>query len=280
MAAQSMIDGRDTDLVQTNDRGSLTGYAPSLALMGIAPDPSTLSIAPDGTGIVPLIIGFRIPTASVPVAANGQFQWMQQANSLVAAATRRQIGYNSDSSETSFLFTELSLEFIDGAPGTTSYTQAQIQTLLQSYSVGLGSGNNQRFISSQECGRLGANRAVGVATTATTTTLGTIGTTGAFGDGGVAILEGSGFFIRPKNDSVSCQIECLRTHGLTIQGDLYVTLKGVGWLGGPINTVNQTGADSPCDQGVSTLGSFRRLIGDRLRTAVAARGFRSMALSG
>jgi len=275
-----MIEGRDTDLVTTNDRSSITGFAPSLALLGISPDPTTLSIAPDGTGVVPLVISFRIPQASVPVTVNSQFQWMQQANVLLAGATRRQIGYNSDSSETSFLFTEASFEFIDGAPGATSYTAAQIQALLQSYSLGLGSGNNQRFISTEECGRLGANRAAAAATTTAATNYNTVGTTGSFGDGGVALLEGSGFFVRPKNDSVSCQIECLRTHGITIQGDVYITLKGVGWLGGPINSMNQTGADSPCDGGVSTLGAWRRLIGDRLRSAVAARAFRSAGLSG
>jgi len=276
VAAQSMIEGRDTDLVTTNDRSSITGFAPSLSLLGISPDPSTLSIAPDGTGVVPLVVSWRIPLASVPVVVNGQFQWMQQANVLLAAATRRQIGYNSDASETSFLITEASVEFIDGAPGATSYTNLQTQTLLQSYSLGLGSGNNQRFISTEECGRLGANRVI----TSTVAANSSVGTTGAFGDGGLAILEGSGFFLRPKNDSVSCQIECLRTHGLTIQGDLYVTLKGVGWLGGPINTMNQTGGDAPCDGGVSTLGAWRRMIGDRLRSAVAARAFRSAGLSG
>lgn len=275
MAALSMVEGRDTDIIQTS-RANLSGYAGSLSLLGIAPDDSVAAIAPDGTGVVPLIVSFRIPTASVPVTINGQFQWMQQANVLLAAATRRQIGYNSDSSETSFLFTDISVEFIDGAPGATSYTPLQAQTLLQSYAVALGSGNNQRFISTQECGRIGPNRAVST----TIAAAGLTGTTGSFGDGGVAALEGAGFFIRPKNDSIACQIECLRTHGLTIQGDLYVTLRGVGWTGGPINTVNNTGGDNPCAGDVSTLGAFRRMVGERLRTAVASRSFRTLALGG
>lgn len=280
MALQSAVEGRDTDIINVGDRSMLTAFASGLSILGIAPDPSQTAIAPDGTGVVPLIIGYRVPLASVPTTVGSQFQWMQQANSLLAAATRRQIGYNSDSSETSFLFTEVSMEFIDGTPGANSYTPLQIQTLLQSYAVGLGSGNNQRFISAQEAGRAGPNRALNGATTVAATTLSSTGTTGAFGDGGVAILEGSGFFVRPKNDSVSCQVECLRTHGITIQGDVYITLKGVGWLGGPINTTNNTGAENPCSGQVTTLGAFRRSVSDRLRNTVAARAFRSAGLKG
>lgn len=280
MALQSALAGSDNDLITTADRSNLIGYADSLALLGITPDSSKLSIAPDGTGVVPLLISWRIPLASVPTTVGTQFQWMQQSNSLVAAATRRMIGYNSDSSETSFLFTDISVDLIDGTPGANSYTPLQAQTLLKSYAIAVGSGNNQRFLGFEESARIGPNRAINGATTVAATTLSSVGTTGAFCDGGVFPFEGAGFFVRPKNDSVSCQIECLRTHGITIQGDLYVVARGVGWTGGPINSQNQSGNVNPCEGGVTTLGNFRRSIGDTLRTAVASRSFRTALLGG
>lgn len=280
MASLSALNARDTDVIDVGDRSALTYYADDLAALGISPDPARLGITPDGTGVIPFVAAWRVPQASVPTTVNTQFQWMQQANVLMPAAYRRMTGYNSDASETSFLFTEVSAELIDGAPGATSYTQAQIEVLLASYSFALGSGNNQRFFNFTEAGHAGANRALNGATTAAATTLASAGTVGAFSDGGVAAIEGSGIFIRPKNDSQSCVVECLRTHGITIQGDLYVKARGVAWLGGPINSQNSTGAKGPCGSNVTTLGAFRASIGNILRTAVATRAFRTAGLRG
>jgi len=273
-------DLRDTDLIDVSDRSTLPYYADNLALLGITPDDSKLGITPDGTGVVPFLASWRIPLASVPTTINTQFQWMQQANVLLPAAVRRMIGYNSDQSETTFLFTELGVEFIDGAPGATSYTQAQIAVLMQSYAFALGSGNNQRFFTANEAGTSGANRALNGATTVAATTLASAGYVGSFSDGGVTAIEGAGIVIRPKNDAQSCVIECLRTHGLTIQGDLYIRGRGVGFLGGPINATNSTGAQNPCNNGVTTLGAFRARVSNTLRTAVAAKSFRVLGMRG
>lgn len=268
------------DLLDVGDRASILHYSDDLALLGISPDGDKMAIAPDGTGVIPFTASWRIPTASVPVALNGQFQWFQQANVAMAQAYRRMGVYNSDQSETSFLFTEVALDMLQGATGS-GYTDAQAGLLLKSYALAFGSGNNQRFLSAEDCGSYGSsNRSLAAATTVAATTVNSGTGVGKFSAGGVFPFEGTGFFVRPKNDAAACVIECTRAHGVTIQGDFWVSCRGAMWNGGPINLANQTGADACNGKRTMRAGDLVNRIGGLLRTANASRAFRALTLRG